>query len=615
MRATYAPLIADRQHLGTAPAERNASEISRQIERRWSFPEYLAQRERLLSDAWHELEAKRLSVADYARGRPACAEEYSGRDLPGADRWIIIPAPRGPVHYPVVLDVAELIAPYVPLSDGFWEILAPRWQTLQALGLTRPSLSKPRWDDIQGGENGAMLDFALGVVAGAVAALGPMWGIRFAGDEYFDEASRRFLRRLRSEASISGLQVVSAETRHGDQREDVGLIDDAGSEGALALAEACPQGVPVTAVERAGAGPLPRDTLDSVAIGGVNYLYVRSALDDRRIPDYAATASTLFDSWPPDGWGYLRRGRHAVLAKGHRLRANHTTFVLGMSYLGPKHSYLQCEALTRELGSGRRIDQTWAAILAGRLADGLRERAAARELFAEALRLAPDVETRIEIIYELANLEAKSKESKGLRRARVLYHQGTALLSTLGSTRSRLFLTVRMLNGEALVDHREGRKSTALGRERRALALVKEAQSAWPAFVEWAAPLIRGNIAVLLRGLDRLDAAVRLLRRNLDSAEPVVDRNARLDLAQMALEDRDFEQVIELLRPLHALTAPPRGFNEYQELYGLSMLLTSLITVDRPSEAGHHLQRFGYLSRIIDVPAATRAWAEALISR
>src|SRR4051812_14873488 len=110
--------------------------IWRQIGREWSFPRYLAHRRAVWEAAWTDLDGA-------GRGP---------RHTAGRGGWITL----SPGGYPAVLDLVEQAAPELPFRERVWEVLAPRWHTLRGFGLVAPSRSRPRWDDVHGGEDFAM---------------------------------------------------------------------------------------------------------------------------------------------------------------------------------------------------------------------------------------------------------------------------------------------------------------------------------------------------------------------------------------------------------------------------------------------------------------------------
>lgn len=610
----------------------------------WSFAEFLQSREKQLRVLQCQLnELDHSGTADSAsftsRRLPGKSITYFGPGIagwpangPNHVTWLPTAPVSGNPFYPVVLDVMESAMALAPqrLIAAAAATLAPTWAELEIYGLTDANTSKPRWDDVQGDDNDAREVYLLGAAARAIAALGPGFGVIFRGPQRYDHASTVFVHRLLREAQLTGFRValeapgsLASDLRYRDHLRQaitingplpIKLTPDA-RQRATALLAVSPQGLPTRVVEALGES-VPSGSHICDGPGGEPWAFLNSALARIVRRSISTTSlrqlhSQLFDVWDPSGWGYLRRAGHAIAAKDFlRLQIQHTAYNYGLADIGRDFLYRQFSELSNAI-AGERDDLEFAlhsAMGAARLASRGRRAGVrtATRYYRRALRLTTDPAIQADLIYGLANLHARQRQSTSLRQAQRWYERGTGLLHLIAKPSDKAYMEIRFANGLALTKYHQGRNDEALALERKASAIAVSTQTSYPWLEVWATPIINGNIAkVLEKRFGDACGAIKVLESNLFVQDKLHEEYARLELARLYFDQQEHLKVIELLSALYD-EACPTTLDEQQELFGRLVFSISLSISGDVARSRSQLARLTYLLHVADTPGASQ---------
>jgi hypothetical protein len=314
--------------------------------------------------------------------------------------------------------------------------------------------------------------------------------------------------------------------------------------------------------------------------------------------------ASLFRAWPTAGWDYLRRAVHAWRSHDPALIAAQATAIgYATRSLGPVFAARHIEAL-QDCGDRLGLSPTASSRLSANLArlmpdnrDGTPARGAARYLRC-ALRQSTTPGETAERLYDLANHHARCRRPADLLRARRYYAIAFPLLPSVADEEERIRKEIRLLNGLALVAYHERDNAEALRLEQRAHALADAAAARFPAVAEWARPLLNTNTAKLLvqRFADG-QAAAHYLRESATSSDARVRRKATLDLARLAFDAGDADQVVALLSSVYDTTLPDE--NEVEEAIGRAMFAIACLALGRTDAAAQAIARVDYISRVL----------------
>ena len=522
-------------------------------------------------------------------------------------------------RYLVALDIADsaLRVGHSPLLAAAAAALAPRWEDVRPFD----GSSGPTWYDVQREDEEITEQFLLGSLARGVAALGPEYGVWIENPTAQGRAGLLFALRLLREARETGL-ALAFTSRVVPGRDDeltralaearvvsppTGRVLPIPRDAALLLAIAS-QGAPVEALVAAGGA---RDEIEHRSCPGPAD-EAWAALP----PDHAATVLTaaseaerrdaclrLWNAWPPDGWGYLRRGALALESGDvETVLREHSTVLRGSTAAGREHLLERYELLARCPHPDAAPFRQASLISAARLS----ERRGGEESFAVGigyLRAALELEQRppacAALLYELANRHALHRTPAGLVEARRLYESGFAMLDEIDDAEQRVRSEITFLNGLALVEYLERRGPEALELERRAQAIAEAHARSFPTVASWALPLLNTNTAKLLeRRFDDLDAAMTHLRRAFEGAREEHREHLAVELARMLFDLGEDEAVVEVLEPFFA----DRGHvssDERDEYLGRMMLAISLVRRGRLKQAARQRGRLRDLNRAL----------------
>ncbi|MCP2260971.1 hypothetical protein LX15_004691 [Streptoalloteichus tenebrarius] len=502
--------------------------------------------------------------------------------LPGVS-WLGFTAPRRPPPHPAVLDVVEsaLRRRPSPLLETVSAALAPPWEEL---GDARDAA------DLLPGDvpaEGSTPDdrMALYAAARAVSELGAPhgWAVVVGTDPGPDV--RHFLRHLARFSRATGFTLACVGGRTALRTllgPDVRIVErlptrsDGQPEGlspadrrALTVVAACPMGAPLVAALRLGLSEEAAQALATTGPDGTPWIVLsrqtrremRDGLDARARRHHAAE---LFDAWPPDGWGYLRRSHLAVRSGDRtRLRAQNLALFAGFATVGweflQRHVAAMADSLdTADISEASRRHHLAAHLAAARLAPRLRPAERARTAAVHHLRrarsLAEGPVEELDLTAELANVFALTRTEDGLATARRLYDEALAAVASIQDRVQRTRVEIILLNGLALVEYFEGNNHAALELEERAERLAYGVGAERPELTRWAVSLIGLNTAKLLtvRFGDRRGAIAKLTAALATTrSSPEDSRAVRGQLARLHFLEGDYPDVIRVLDDLY----------------------------------------------------------------
>ena len=285
---------------------------------------------------------------------------------PAGVRWMATAPLTGPAVYPPVLDVAESASGtdsvLVETARG---VVAPTFRTLGRYGVGEGAAFQ--LEQRLERADPAMTRYIAESLATALAGLGPRHGLIVRGAHHWDLGSLRFVRRLVVESRASGFNVAfDGPPREFRRRETLrgldlgaqpvagdGMADGRRRHELLAL---CPHGLPLELAQRVlDPAGLPRVT----GPGGAPWLYLPRA--ERRALAATMTAGErhelhrrLFDLWPGRGFGYLRRGHHAIAGhSGELLLRQHASYLAGIAGVSLEFAHSHLAALQHPMLGSR----------------------------------------------------------------------------------------------------------------------------------------------------------------------------------------------------------------------------------------------------------------------
>ena len=322
------------------------------------------------------------------------------------------------------------------------------------------------------------------------------------------------------------------------------------------------------------------------------------------------TLCATFDSWPPDGWGYLRRYSLAVSARNHdRLLMQHTAQAYGLADIGQTFRYRHFSVLAsilpkRQDNVAERVYAWVGTARLGSRSRKIRERSSALTHYRRAFDLAITPAIQGDISCAMGSLYAKQPSPDSLRHAEVWYEQAERLQSSIESTADRAYVHIRVLNGLALVRYRQGEHHQALELELRAQEIAESVRISCPDVTAWAMPTIRSNMArVLEAGLGDVERAVELLRQNFSAQAAHHRVSARYELARIFFDRHDHQGVIGMLAPLCESAASDEE-DEQRELFYLLVHALSLTALGVTEKVRLVLPRIAYLLHVVGTPGA-----------
>lgn len=546
-------------------------------------------------------------------------------EAPKDIQWLSTPPTTGVSTFPVLLDVAESATHVIggDVISLLCEALAPSWNQLGQFGLTNPSLSHPRWDDIDGDAEDLIARFLLTAAAKILASFGASYGLILRNPENFDHSGRMFLARLIDEASLTGFNLAIDTTEDFDPQlqylhvKNFRLVHNKLcrtpsvdlTNPIVKLVALSPQGLPAWLVEKLGfqcnAASLPT----CIGPQGDIWMYVPRQLQSATRNELSADEESnlhglICRAWEKVGWNYLRGGAHRVMqGDGASLLIDHTSYVYGMRELGRSslyRHYIQLLELAPHLMSatGRVNTLVCTARLCASVYQSEGNTLAVR-YYRRALKDADsDAATAVDIIYAIVNSFARQRSPAFFNRAKQWHKRGLRLLDKIKSKDVRLFAEIRLTNVLALVEYRAGNNDTALLLERRALSIAEEASTEYPSIGAWALPILRANLARLLeqRFCDPI-SAIELLENNLLEKDANFQEHARIELARLYWDRGNFRRVIDLLSD-HFERGWSLSLNEDREYFAQVALFTALLLTGETTRASAQSSKLAYLNAV-----------------
>ena len=536
--------------------------------------------------------------------------------------WLHTAPVTANAEYPTFLDIAESAK---TISDSrlfrcLCNALAPTWEKLVQFGLANPESSKPRWDDIDGDLDDVLGPFLIGALARSIASLGPSYGVIFRHVQFYDAMSESFVRRLLREASLTGFRVAFEGTtrraldhRYGslvrrikiNSRHRQSDTTFNANERVIQFLAVCNQGLPVWLLTKI----FDESTVECVPTcegptwGRWAYLPSTAKLRIRKIIPLAVRnriENEIFEAWPPDGWGYLRRATHAFATENHsHLLKQHTPYVYGMRAIG--RNFVQRQFIALSSTAAALLDDQSSRqsfIGAARLTSMVfRNRTSPVRYYKRALRGAEPI-LAANLIYEIANLYARRRNPKDQDYAHKWCLRGISILSKIENPSAHLYSEIRFHNILALIAYHAGNNQRALTLERDAYCLALRAARKDPMLSKWAKNVIRANMArVQEKGFRNISAAMALLRKNLIEGDFNFAEHARIELARLNLEQGKYLNVINLL--CKDYESQLSTLNEQREFLGELMLSIGLTMLNEQKRLHDQLRRVAYLYRVV----------------
>ncbi|MFC4110874.1 tetratricopeptide repeat protein [Micromonospora zhanjiangensis] len=536
--------------------------------------------------------------------------------------WFGVYDTAGAAAYPPVLDAVEsaLSRRATPLLASVAAALAPRWEEL---GQAREPADPSDADIPDKEEDDAEQRFLLYAAARAISQLGEGHGCAFSigpGTEHSVQYFATELARLAVETgfvlAFSGRlstmpgtlvrYVLPLPYRVGPPAATPVSAFGAADRRVLTVLAASKVGVPLAAATSLGLSPHTADLLTTSGPGDASWISLSGGARRRlwaglRASDRRRCAGELFDAWPPQGWGYLRRAHLAVASGDHgRLRRQHAGLFAGCAIIGRELLQRHTAAIaavvpvgdplrTAETGAGTAMaispgQRIAAHVAAARLAARLQpaERASRETVrhLRRARRLTTDEDSdrQLALTHQLANALAKQRTPAALAEARHLYERALRQTTALTGAVRRARLEIGLLNGLALVEYREGRDQAALDLEERAesLAHYLAEQQEMPS-ARWAFGLVGPNAAKLLlvrfgdrrRAIGKLATALEMTQSDTRLANKI-----RRDMARLVFAEEDYAEVVRLLDGVFS-SIRPTDFGPAEEFHDRLLLAAS----------------------------------------
>jgi hypothetical protein len=546
-------------------------------------------------------------------------KRWAGRTEFGIS-WIQSPPLSGTPTYPVFIDLVETVQRAIPKD---WPLLkkallalAPAWEELEAVGLEPARPRQPTASDLGSTDEAPIVQRFLACTVAQVLAKGPEnIGLIIRSCRHWDITSLEFLDRLVREpqrrisiaiefsGSFENSPIVASIATHAQVVNDVTSATRGGAKAGDFLLALCPHGLPVSVLQKLDR--CETQWAESFEWPGGGQGLVLPASRARALAQTMAPQNrrdwhrAIFDAYPYDGWNYIRRSGHAI-ASGNpqRLLAQHTACLAGLSHVGYEYLYRQLAAEVKVLeGEGRTAAHIGAARLAPRIS-GRGGRRKAMFHYRQALNSLPGSPLELPIMHELANLYANGKTPYALAQSRKLYGIAFAVLNTMPRDAARDDAEIRLRNGLALVDYKQGRDVAALAHEQRALKLVEKRRKDDPRTQRWTASLILINTAkLLIKRFDDPHGAIKLIEGLLDSSEERIRQSSQQTLGRIHFDRRNYHKVVEYLAP-YLERDGQHDLSESEELFDRFIFVLSLLALDQGKRAARQLSRMQYLAHV-----------------
>lgn len=602
----------------------------------WSFREFLEHRQKVQEKLKCEFEAsiaeQRIVLTENIESKANIYVEHEIGQVPSVGRtdltWLSTFPILGRPIYPAFLDLIDAARAVSPsrLVATAAAALAPTWEELEEYGLANAGASKPRWDDVQGGDDNVMERYLLTMAARSIVSLGSDFGVVLRSPERLDRSSALFAQKLLHEARITGFHVALDGSsalldapRYRDYLRDAQVIVqrprqrhvDRGAElvdRAATLLACCPHGAPLSVVNSLGGDSRGHRVVAAYTGGELRAFasgsLARAARTDLTSDKRRALQIELYDAWPTEGWSYARRAGLAISARDTaRMLAQHTGYNYGLAEIGQEFLLRQFSALSLcTVGKNEPETALYSAVGAARLAARapiIEGPAVALRHYKRGIRLTADPAIRADLIYGIINVLAHQRLPESLCQARRWHRRGKDAARNITNNVDKVFAAIRLANGLGLVAYHQGCNKEALALEEEAREIAVGVADTHPEITQWAIPVINANTAKLLeKRLARVTEAIELLKANMSASEAWIHRHARLELARIYFDRQEYLDVVDMLDSSY--NEHSTEFDEEQELFARLLLAFSLTFLGSIEKNHRKLGRLSYLVRSLN---------------
>lgn len=474
-----------------------------------------------------------------------------------------------PYAWPVVLDLAEWFEHRAPSSvlSAINGVIAPRYEDVKWSTDSRAILS----DDVGADLDSDRLEIFLrthlleaintATIAEGDVVLLPSGRLR-PTDRYF--LGR--LQDLRACRQPTGNFVVNTPGVTGKRRAE--RLDWATADSATRAVSACPQGMPADSLRRLGVDDFIDESLLVQVVGPDYQVWYRlressevtiNPADRERL---VQTRRDIFDTWPVEGWGYIRSLPILLLARPdvQELASHYEEALYGFSGLWRTEdlwkyvlTLIRRGLRSRDSDAG---DVNWvgAVIALSRTApDRNAEKLAARLIQEVETRWSDGPLSRARLQYELGNIYARFRKPPYLNRAGLCLDRAFAELEQVDTSGRSEQMRAQIANTRALVAYHDHRDFDALKLEQEAEDIARatgEAESS-----EWVDSALAMNRARLLeRRFGDIDGALELIRQLVTHSNFGIRARAVCDVTRYLLYREDWHGVIDVVD--NALSTP-----------------------------------------------------------
>ncbi len=523
-------------------------------------------------------------------------------------KWIATAPVIWATDYPVLLDLAEGLQSVSEHDAGaaICDVVAPTWSRFRGIDLAAET-ELLDWNDLYVAESDSDESFLTSSVVRLLALTNKRVGVILRDPHLYDAASTRFSRTLIHGAKTLGFDLaIDAPPTVRDHPAFSDLLVDAISvadycpdlalppdDHASSIVAACEHSLPLTVLQNLGLN-WPREWL---AYGPRGELLAwcppewSSSIRESMTAQQRQTAYRLiYDHWPPDGWGYLRRIESALRARSPEVLGQYYAYIHSMPAISRDslyHFLIPFIQFLQDRNSDARL-QRHCIVGAARLATRVTIKhgfSRAAELYQQALPLSSDPAVRVRLMFELANLYAVQRQPHALEHSRQLYTDAFKLLQQVTDSEAWLRARIQLLNGLALVEYHEGNSRKALDLENRARATAIAHKHSNPYIAEWGIRLVNMNTAKLLdRRFGHSRCAIEFLTENVERSGLSDFERARLELGRFYFDHEEYDHVINVLGEVFE-TRGWHSVDESEEMLGRMLFVLALLRTGEHARA------------------------------
>lgn len=312
------------------------------------------------------------------------------------------------------------------------------------------------------------------------------------------------------------------------------------------------------------------DTLVEEFVGPDNETWVRLRphiwlrSDGRTTKLHRRLSQDLFERWPVQSWGYVRRLQFLLQSSPsfQQMREHFCSAFLAFE-LAWRNEHLRFYVRMMVLMQLRRTSDysdssdhseafSDSTLLLARVSKGYEEELEGARRASRAARIVTQAKQQTLLLIAAANLYARMKSRRELLIAESMLQNALTLTEKLSQGDRHLY-DAHCLNALALVEYHRGNNLRALGLERRAASSALGSDH--PEVRKWADTALNLNFAKLYETrFDNMEEALQRLATSAQQGEPVVRLRAILESARIEFSKSNWQRCLTLVEQHRIIT-------------------------------------------------------------